>query len=59
VLDGFTAEPPTPPTSCAAQSFTAARQSAYPAGASFTAAGTHKGCLTGAAGTDFDLYLER
>ena len=58
------ASTPTPPTSCAAQAYTgsltASRQSAYPAGTSFTApAGAHKGCLTGPAGADFDLYLER
>ena len=59
--DGAT-NPPAP--SCAAQTFTGAftaeRVSAYPAGTSFSApAGAHKGCLTGPAGTDFDLYLER
>jgi subtilisin family serine protease len=58
------ASTPTPPTSCAAQAYTgsltASRQSAYPAGTSFTAAaGAHKGCLTGPASADFDLYLER
>ena len=54
---------PTPPTSCAAQpytgSFTASRQSAYPAGEFTAPAGAHKGCLTGPANADFDLYLER
>ena len=51
--------------SCAAQAFTGtfdrlAPVRRTPAGASFTAAaGAHKGCLTGPANADFDLYLER
>lgn len=55
---------PTPAPTCAQEPFggtLASRASAvHPAGGQFTAAaGTHRGCLRGPAGTDFDLYLER
>ncbi len=52
---------PTPAPTCAAQAFpgtVSPRESVYPA--SFTVgAGDHKGCLTGPASADLDLYLER
>jgi hypothetical protein len=57
---------PTPAPTCAAQSFTGALAgtgaiSIPPNGASYvsTGNGTHKGCLRGPAGTDFDLYLQK
>ena len=52
-----------PSPTCAAQAFTgtlsAVRASAYPGGSFSAPAGAHKGCLTGPASADFDLYLER
>jgi subtilisin family serine protease len=59
--------PPPPPAGCGlAQSFTGSlagtgATAIQPNGTSYTTTttGTHRGCLRGPAGTDFDLYLDR
>ncbi len=61
---GSGATPPPPPATCTTETVTGTLTygvSAYvPGSAGYqAAAGAHKGCLTGPAGTDFDLYLQR
>ncbi|PPK68969.1 S1 family peptidase [Actinokineospora auranticolor] len=60
-----TTPPTTPPGNCTGTAYTgtlAGGGSAIQPGNSYyqtTASGTHRGCLTGPAGTDFDLYLQK
>jgi len=65
---GGTAPPPPPPSSCAGypQVYTGSLSGSgdydnQPNGTYYqsTTSGTHKGCLDGPAGVDFDLYLYR
>ena len=59
--------PPNPPTGCTGYEFTATGSlssggSAYQPNGSYyysSASGTHRGCLDGPTGTDFDLYLQK
>jgi hypothetical protein len=65
-LFGSAPPPPPPPTGCSLpETYTGSLSGTgdydtHPNGTYFSsAAGTHKGCLRGPAGTDFDLYLRR